>query len=165
MGRREERRSRAPVRTRRSAPAAPAAHTTPRSSGPNTQAVYYRDRRGEEPVRRFIDALGPQVRANVRRQLMRLNGRDPNAPPLPFPWTSQIEGDLREFRAHYGNTLYRVLHRRSRSLIILLHMFEKHTKAVPDAEKQIAHDRWADYEARMSAPRRVPPRAAGRDAP
>ncbi len=32
-----------------------------------------------------------------------------NDPPLPFPWSSQLEGELRELRCHYGSELYRVL--------------------------------------------------------
>jgi hypothetical protein len=37
----------------------------------------------------------------------------PNDPPLPFPWSSQLEGEVRELRCHYGSALYRVIHRRS----------------------------------------------------
>lgn len=47
----------------------------------------------------------------------------PNDPPLPFPWSSQLEGELRELRCHYGPELYRVIYRRSRNLFVLLHMF------------------------------------------
>ncbi|PYM81566.1 MAG: hypothetical protein DME13_19790 [Candidatus Rokuibacteriota bacterium] len=39
-------------------------------------------------------------------------------PTLPFPYSSQVEGKLRELRTHYGETHYRVFyfgHRRGRS--------------------------------------------------
>jgi phage-related protein len=86
-------------------------------------------------------------------------------PPLPFPYSSQVEGELRELRCHYGNTLYRILYRRSRALFVLLHAFEKRTGAIPESEKAIARRRWDDYVARMNAVQRRPPRAAGHDVP
>jgi phage-related protein len=88
-----------------------------------------------------------------------------NDPPLPFPHSSQIEGELRELRCHVGREHYRILYRRSRNLFVLLHAFRKDTGQVPEAEKQVARDRWADFKARMDAQRRQPPRAAGSDAP
>jgi phage-related protein len=84
---------------------------------------------------------------------------------LPFPHSSQIEGDLRELRCHYGRELYRILYRRSRKLIVLLHIFRKDTGKLPQAEIDIADGRWRDFRERMETPRRQPPRAAGRDAP
>lgn len=61
--------------------------------------------------------------------------------------------------------LYRILYRRSRNLIILLHMFRKDTGKIPEREIEVAEERWEDFKARMGAERRRPPRAAGRDAP
>jgi hypothetical protein len=48
---------------------------------------------------------------------------------------------------------------------VLLHAFEKHTGAVPAPAKRLAQKRMDDFKARMDAQRRVPPRAAGKDAP
>lgn len=58
-----------------------------------------------------------------------------------------------------------MLYRRSGNLIVLLHMFRKDTGKVPEREIAIARARFDDFRARMDAPRRRPPRAAGRDAP
>jgi hypothetical protein len=55
--------------------------------------------------------------------------------------------------------------RRSANLVILLHMFRKDTGRLPPREVEIAKERWADFKARMDAAKRVPPRAAGHDAP
>lgn len=84
---------------------------------------------------------------------------------LPFPHSSQVEGELRELRCHYGRGLYRILCRRSRNLIVLLHMFRKDTGKLPEREIEIGRQRWADFKERMDAERRRPPRAAGHDAP
>jgi len=56
-------------------------------------------------------------------------------------------------------------HQRSGNLFVLLHAIEKHTGPVPERDKATARDRFRDFKARMNAPHRAPPRAAGYDAP
>ena len=130
-----------------------------------TQAVYYRKKDGAEPVNDYIDALGVKQQAALDLQIDRLNGLPVSAPPLPFPHTSQIKGPLRELRCHFGSDLYRVLYRRSDNLFVLLHILEKNTSAIPEADIKIAQERWKDFKARMDAKPRRRPRAAGHDAP
>lgn|ERR1700682_238397 len=130
------------------------------------QAVYYRDSDGAQPVRDFVLALKPlTVRVVIESQIDRLNLCTDDGPPLPFPHSSQVESDLRELRCHCGNRHYRVLYRRSRNLFVLLHAFPKTTASIPQREIEIANERWYDFEARMGAVPRIPPRAAGHDAP
>jgi DNA-binding transcriptional regulator YiaG len=86
-------------------------------------------------------------------------------PHLPFPHSSQVEGELRELRCHYGRDLYRILYRRSERLVVLLHIFPKRSARVGQSDIRVAQERWEDYRARMDAPQRVPPRAVGHDAP
>ena len=129
------------------------------------QAVYYRDRHGNEPVNDYIDQLPPARQVEVDATIALLNRLKPTDPPLPFPYSSQVEGPLRELRCHYGSDLYRILYRRSGNLFILLHIFRKHTEKVPEADKWIAEEYWADFKSRMDAVPRHPPRAAGHDAP
>lgn len=132
----------------------------------NMQAVFYRAPDGSEPVDDFIESLeDAKKQAVLDNQIDRLNMLRPNDPPLPFPWSSQVEGEFRELRCHYGSELYRVIYRRSRNLFVLLHMFRKDTGQIPEAEKAIAKGRWTDFKDRMDAERRKPPRAAGHDAP
>lgn len=129
------------------------------------QAVYYRDANGIEPVRAFLDGLEPASRAVLDLQIDRLNMLEDDDPPLPFPHSSQVEGELRELRCHYGRQLFRVLYRRSHGLFILLHIFRKGGATVPAADTAVALLRWEDYVARMNKRPRRPPRAAGHDAP
>jgi len=72
-------------------------------------------------------------------QIDRLNTLTPSRPSLPFPHSSQVKGEL---RCHYGRESYRVLYRRSRNLIVLLHIFRKDT-------------------GKVQRPRSVSPRSAG----
>lgn len=131
-----------------------------------TQAVYYRDKRGAEPVDRFIETLPAKRAAKIDDYVEEyLNGSPPDAPPPQFPITSQIEGELRELRVRFANARYRVLYERSENLVVLLHAIEKDTGAVPRSDIELAKRRMADFKRRMDAERRVPPRAAGKDAP
>ena len=133
---------------------------------PVTQAVYYRDRDGREPVNDFIDRVQPvEAQVAIVNKIDLLNGLPADAPPLAFPHSSQVVGELRELRCHYGSTHYRILYRRSRNLFVLLHALRKSTSAIPPVDIATAEARWEDFKARMDAPRRAPPRAAGRDAP
>lgn len=131
----------------------------------NFQAVYYRDRDGGEPVREFLEAQPEPEQAAIDNQIDRLNLLNDEIPHLPFPHSSQVEGELRELRCHYGRTLYRILYRRSERLIVLLHVFVKRSAKIPEREIDVARERWDDFKARMDNEPRVPPRAAGRDAP
>jgi phage-related protein len=104
-----------------------------------TQAVFYRDWRGAEPVDDFIEALPPKGAAKIDEFIEEhLNGRPPQDPPPPFPVTSQIDGELRELRVRFADTRYRILYQRSENLVVLLHAIEKDTGAVPRAEVDLA---------------------------
>ena len=129
------------------------------------QAVYYRNAEGSEPVNDFIDSLPDRAQAAIDLQIGRMNGLTSDSPHLPFPHSSQVDGELRELRCHYGRRLFRILYRRSRNLIVLLHMFEKSSPKVPPSEIRIAEDRWDDFQRRMDEEPRTPPRPAGHDAP
>jgi phage-related protein len=129
------------------------------------QAVYYRDANGDQPVDAFIEGLTTRQQVIVDNQIDRLNMVKPDDPPLPFPHSSQVDGQLRELRCHAGRELYRIFYRRSENLFILLHAFRKDTDVIPLAEIATANARWADFKARMDAPRRRRPRAVGRNAP
>ena len=134
-----------------------------------TQAVYYRDPQGREPVNDWLEKLLATKPAAVAKiddfVAEHLNDRGADAPPSEFPITSQIEGGLRELRVRFANTRYRLLYQRSGNLFVLLHALEKNTGALPVADKQIAQQRFADFKQRMDAESRKPPRAAGHDAP
>jgi phage-related protein len=129
------------------------------------QAVQYRERSGREPVEEFVDGLSPRAQGEVDWHVAMLNALDSHDPPLAFPQSSQVRGELRELRCHYGRRLYRILYRRSGQLFVLLHAFEKRTGKVPAAEIGIAEKRWEDFKSRMDARPRAGVRAAGHDAP
>ncbi len=129
------------------------------------QCVFYKDCKGSQPVNDFLDRLDERRRIRLKIQLDRLNELTHQHPHLPFPHSSQIQGELRELRCHFGSELYRVLYRRSRNLLVLLHMFRKTQAKVPPKEIEIANKRWLSFKKRMDTQSRKPPRPVGRDAP
>ena len=72
-----------------------------------TQAIYYRDARGGEPVDDFINALPGKQAAKIDDQIEEhLNGKRPNDPPPEFPVSSQVRGELRELRVRFADRRY-----------------------------------------------------------
>jgi phage-related protein len=128
-------------------------------------AKFYRTGDGIQPVDEYIEQQQPAVQLAIDRQIERINLLDESNPHLAFPYSSQIEGELRELRCHYGRKLYRILYRQSKQFVVLLHIFDKHDGPVPEEDKQIARKRWADFRSRLAAPRREPPSPIGRKAP
>lgn len=106
---------------------------------------------GAFPVRAWLDGLPEDVRGKViaRVDLLKNGG-----PTLDYPYTSQIEGKLREVRLRMGKTRYRVLYFFDEErTAILLHGFTKSTAAVEEADKRIGRARMAKHEVRLAAKR------------
>ena len=128
-------------------------------------AVFYRGSDGTQPVDDFIDELPPAHQAALDGKIQMLNRLSRTSPPLPHPHSSQVRGQLRELRCHYGSVLYRIFYQRSGNFFILLHIIRKDSDALPEADIVIAQERWNDFQVRMNADPRTPPRAMGDDAP
>lgn len=122
--------------------------------------VYYRAPDRSQPVQQFLDGLADRVYALIENQIERL---EMFGPQLPFPYSSQVRGELRELRCHAGAQHYRILYQRSDNLFVLLHGFVKTSRTIPESDIRVAEERWEDCKARMNAVPRVPPRAAGSD--
>jgi hypothetical protein len=113
---------------------------------------FYREEDGTFPVRTWLDGLPEEVRGKViaRVDLLREGG-----PTLDYPYTSQIQGRLRELRLQMGKTRYRILYFfDERRTAILLHGFTKNSAAVEDADKRIGEKRMAKHEIHLAAAKR-----------
>lgn len=102
------------------------------------------DEKGSCPVEEFLGSLPDEHIGKVLQLIQMLVERGPN---LPFPYSSQVEGKLRELRAHYGRIQYRVLYYGDvRGVFILLHAFRKQTAQIPEREKRLALQRLKNDE-------------------
>jgi phage-related protein len=63
--------------------------------------VYYRDINGREPVMDAVLRLSQHHQASVGIHILRLVEFGPT---LPYPWSSQIAGELRELRSDAGRS-------------------------------------------------------------
>lgn len=100
---------------------------------------FFRERDGSFPVQEWLESLPTDVRAKFAAHIEVLAE---HGPTLDFPFTSQIEGKLRELRMRIGKTRYRVLYFfDSRQVGVLLHGFSKDTAAVSAADKNVGLQR------------------------
>src|SRR6266581_1556523 len=99
---------------------------------------FYEDEAGGRPVEKFFEQLPKQHLGKVLQVLQMLEERGPH---LPFSYSSQVEGRLRELRVYYGD---------ARRTFVLLHTFEKRTQALPPAEVALAMRRMARDEERKA---------------
>jgi hypothetical protein len=94
---------------------------------------FFREKDGTEPVRDWLDNLVGEIRGKV---LARINLLREHGPTLDFPYTSQIEGRLREVRLRFGKTRYRVLYFFDEDRTgVLLHGLTKDTDKLESSDK------------------------------
>lgn len=111
----------------------------------------YEDQEGSCPVEEFLDALPDEHLGKVLQVIQLLEERGPH---LPFLHSSQVEGKLRELRAHYGKVQYRILYYGDvRGVFVLLHAFRKQTAQIPERDKRIARRRLRDDDERKKGGR------------
>ena len=109
---------------------------------------FFADDDGVFPVQLWLDRLPTEVRGKV---IARIDLLKKSGPTLDFPYTSQIEGKLREARLRVGKTRYRVLYFFDDTRTgMLLHGFTKDTPSVEEADKKIGRTRMAKHEARLA---------------
>ena len=110
---------------------------------------FYADEDGSFPVRVWLDSVPEEVRGKV---LAWINLLKTVGPTHDFPYTSQIEGKLREARLRVGKTRYRILYFFDENrTAVLLHGFTKATAAVEEADKKIGRTRMVRHEAKLAA--------------
>jgi phage-related protein len=113
------------------------------------QIEFYEERNGSRPVQTWLDDLPEEVRGKV---LARIDLLADHGPALDHPYTSQIEGKLRELRLRFGKTRYRVLYFFDEERVgMLLHGFTKDTAAVEEADKKIGRHRMSQHIERTRA--------------
>jgi len=113
---------------------------------------FYQEADGTAPVEEFLNSLRPEGRAKALAllQLLKVHG-----PGLPFPYSSQAAGRIRELRTQYGRDKIRILYfADSRRTFILLHGFVKRTAKLEASELAKAESRMARTISRSAREKR-----------
>lgn len=96
---------------------------------------FYEESNGSSPVKEFLDALSDKERSRVFQRIQLLEDQGPH---LGFPFSSQIEGRLRELRLQFGKADYRILYYGdAQRSFVLLHIFRKQTAQTPRKDVEI----------------------------
>jgi len=105
---------------------------------------FYEDAEGDAPVEEFLEKLSGQQRAKVLALIKEL---EKHGPTLPFPYSSQVQGKLRELRTQFGKTRLRVLYYGDVNQVFqLLHGVIKDTEKLEQSDidegnkRMVAHD-------------------------
>jgi len=110
---------------------------------PRWQIEFYEREGGGCPVQDFLDGLDRPARAKVLALIRVLAEQGPT---LPFPYSSQVRGKIRELRSQHGRENLRVLYFGSSTREwVLLHGFTKRMAQTSERDIRIAEDRIMEY--------------------
>jgi hypothetical protein len=111
------------------------------------QVDFYVEDDDRAPVEEFLDSLPERVRAKALAVIKLL---EKEGPRLPFPYSSQVEGQLRELRTQYAKEKIRILYfGDSRRVFVLLHGVIKRTEKLGESDKRTADSRMKSHLDRL----------------
>ncbi len=107
------------------------------------QVEFYERDDGGCPVEDFLNGVDKAPRAKVLALIQLLAEQGPN---LPFPYSSQVRGKIRELRTRYSRERLRVLYfGASTREWVLLHGFIKRSQKTPEQDIGVAEARMTEY--------------------
>lgn len=105
------------------------------------QVEFFVNEHGHAPVEDFLDGLPLQHRAKLVALIKMLEQEGAN---LPFPYSSQVRGKLRELRTQQGKDKLRIFYfGDANRAFILLHGLVKRSSQLPEEAIRIAEVRMA----------------------
>jgi phage-related protein len=108
---------------------------------------FYEDEEGNAPVEEYLEGLTVQQRVKVLALIKQL---EQHGPTLPFPYSSQVEGKLRELRTKFGKTRLRVLYfGDANQEFQLLHGLIKDTEKLEQSDIDKGKERMLAHEEKL----------------
>src|SRR5271168_5137069 len=105
------------------------------------QVDFFVNERGEAPVEEYLAGLPLQHRAKAFALIKMLEQEGPN---LPFPYSSQVRGKLRELRTQQGKDKLRIFYfGDARRMFVLLHGIIKRSAQLPEEDIRAGEARMA----------------------
>jgi hypothetical protein len=116
------------------------------------QVDFFVDERGDAPVEEYLTDLPLQHRAKLLALIKMLEHEGPN---LPFPYSSQVRGKLRELRTQQGKDKLRILYfGDAKRVFVLLHGIVKRRAQLPEEDIRIAETRMDVHARRLEGKRK-----------
>ena len=113
---------------------------------------FYEDESGSAPVEEFLDGLSKKPRAKM---VARIKLLEEQGVKLPFPYSSQVEGRIRELRARFAKERLRILYfADSQRSFILLHGIVKRADKLEETDIRIARERMMKHEEKIKGKRK-----------
>src|SRR5216683_4114884 len=111
------------------------------------QVDFFVDERGHAPVEEYLTGLPVQHRAKILALIKMLEQEGPN---LPFPYSSQVRGKLRELRTQQGKDKLRILYcGDANRVLVLLHGIVKRSAKLPEEDIRTAEARMELHNRRV----------------
>jgi len=111
------------------------------------QVDFYEEEGGCAPVEGFLESPHKKQRAKVLAVIRKL---EEEGSTLPFPFSSQVRGPLRELRTRFGRTRLRILYfADARRTFVLLHGLVKTTEKLEESDVRTAEQRMTDHVGRL----------------
>ena len=108
---------------------------------------FYEEQDGSAPVEEFLETLPGKHKAKAVAIVKLLEEQGMN---LPFPYSSQVRGRLRELRAQFAKDRIRILYfADSRRWFILLHGTIKRSEKLAEADIRMAEERMQRHEQKL----------------
>ena len=116
------------------------------------QVDFFADERGHAPVEEYLTNLPIQHRAKALALIKILEQEGPN---LPFPYSSQVRGKIRELRTQQGKDKLRILYfGDARRVFVLLHAIVKRSAQLPEEDIRVAVARMELHGRRLEGKRK-----------
>jgi phage-related protein/DNA-binding Xre family transcriptional regulator len=114
---------------------------------------FFKDAEGNAPVEAYLDSLTKEQRAKLLGAIKKL---EEHGSTLPFPFSSQVEGKLRELRTKFGKTRLRILYYGDANQVFqLLHGITKNTSKLELSDIKTGSDRMTWHQQRLKAKAKV----------
>ena len=108
---------------------------------------FYEEEDGSAPVEEFLTQLPLEHRAKALAIVKLL---EETGPSLPFPYSSQVRGKIRELRTQRGKDQIRILYfADKRRCFILLHSLVKRTGRLNERDIRTAEQRMKKHHGRL----------------
>ena len=113
---------------------------------------FFVDIRGGAPVEEFLVSLPVQHKAKALALIKML---EQEGPSLPFPYSSQVRGKLRELRTQQGKDKLRILYfGDANRVLVLLHGIVKRSAKLPEEDIRTAEARMELHNRRLEEKRK-----------